>query len=70
MVAVSAWPGVYSIVNGGSTAERKAELNEMIVTQATLVRGRTQAYDARNLAQARGEGRYAGKLFLEAQEQA
>ncbi len=43
---------------------------KVIVTQANLVHGRRQAYDARNLALARGEGLNAGKLFLEAQEQA
>ena len=43
---------------------------KVIVTQANLVQGRRQAYDARNLAIAGGEGRDAGKLFLEAQEQA
>ena len=43
---------------------------KVIVTQANLVHGRSQAYDARNLAVARGEGLDAGKLFLEAQEQA
>jgi hypothetical protein len=58
---MSEW-GVYSIVNRGSV--------KVIVTQANLVHGRRQAYDARNLVNARGEGRDAGKLFLEAQEQA
>ena len=58
---MSEW-GVYSIVNRGSV--------KVIVTQANLVHGRSQAYDARNLAIAGGEGRDAGKLFLEAQEQA
>jgi len=43
---------------------------KVIVTQANLVQGRRQAYDARNLALARGEGLNAGKLFVEAQEQA
>ena len=43
---------------------------KVIVTQANLVQGRRQAYDARNLAIAGGEGRDAGKLFLEAQGQA
>ena len=58
---MSEW-GVYSIVNRGSV--------KVIVTQANLVHRRGQAYDARNLAQARGEGLDAGKLFLEAQKQA
>ena len=58
---MSEW-GVYSIVNRGSV--------KVIVTQANLVHGRRQAYDARNLALARGEGLNAGKLFVEAQEQA
>ena len=58
---MSEW-GVYSIVNRGSV--------KVIVTQANLVQGRRQAYDARNLAQAGGEGRDAGKLSLEAQTQA
>jgi hypothetical protein len=58
---MSEW-GVYSIVNRGSV--------KVIVTQANLVHGRRQAYDRRNLALAWGEGLDAGKLFLEAQEQA
>ena len=58
---MSEW-GVYSIVNRGSV--------KVIVTQANLVHGRRQAYDAPNLARAREEGLDAGKLFLEAQEQA
>jgi hypothetical protein len=58
---MSEW-GVYSIVNRGSVM--------VIVTQANLVHGRRQAYDARNLEIAGGEGRDAGRLFLEAQEQA
>jgi hypothetical protein len=56
---MSEW-GVYSIVNSGSV--------KVIVTQANLVQGRRQAYDARNPVLTRGEGRNAGKLFLEAQE--
>jgi hypothetical protein len=50
------------IVNAGSA--------KVIVTRPTLVRGRSRPYDARNLAQVTGEGHNAGKLFLEAQEQA
>jgi hypothetical protein len=42
----------------------------LIVTLANLVPGRRQSYDARSLARAGVEGRDAGKLFLEAQEQA
>jgi len=53
-----------------SVLNRECGFGKMIVTQPNLVPSPRQAYDARILAQAGGEGRDAGKLFLEAQIQA
>ena len=54
----------------GSVLNREHRLGKVIVTQPNLVPSPGRPYDARNLAQAGGEGRDAGKLSLEAQTQA